>query len=98
MYGIYPACLVGTSHLQQGTSVDVLHHVLIDRLDELAGSLFPEDDIFVIVAQQHVGTHIEQGMLTAQLAAYLARSVSLNLQQCLLTLVQLLLGGIVPPL
>ena len=51
------------SRLIEGTGIDVLHHVLIDGLNKLAGSLLPVVDILLVASQHHVTAHIEQCML-----------------------------------
>ena len=58
--------LDGIARLQQSAGIDVLHHVLVDRFDEIGGTRFPERYILSMVAQQHVTAHEQQGMLTAQ--------------------------------
>ena len=85
-----------TVGLVEGTRIDVAHHVLIDGLDILGGSTLPELDILSMALQQHVGTHVKQGMLTAQLGAQLRAGIGADRLQRGLALSQLFLGGIVP--
>ena len=84
------------SGLIERTGVDVLHHVLIDAVDVLAGGLFPELHVFGMITQQHVRTHIQQSVLTAQTRAQLRVGIGADSLQRRTALGQFLLGGIVP--
>ena len=94
--GKHLSCLVGLARLVKGTSIDVLHHILIDRLDELVFILLPEGDILRMFAQQHVTTHIEQRVLRAQTTSGLAESIGADGSKCLVALGKLFFGGVVP--
>ena len=84
------------SGLIECTGIDVLHHVLIDAVDVLAGGLFPELHVFGMIAQQHVRTHVQQAVLTAQTGAQFRVGIGTDGLQRRTALRQFLLGGIVP--
>ena len=95
-FGKQLSCFVAAAYLQQCSCVDILHHVAIHRFDVVAGRLFPEAYVLVVTAQQHVASHEEQCVLTAQTRLQLALCVGSDAEQFLLALCYLLFGGVVP--
>ena len=85
-----------TARLVKGACIDVIHHLLIDRLDILAGCLLPEGDVLLMLAEHHVTTHKEQAVLRTKLRVKLALSVCADGLQVALLGSNLLLRGIAP--
>lgn len=82
--------------LIQGTGIDVLHHILIYGLDELAGCLLPEVNVVLMATQYHVAAHIEQGMLRAQFGLGFANGIGAYRLQVAFLGVYVLRSGVVP--
>ena len=96
LFGKDAAAILRASRLEQGASVDVIHHLLIDGLDVAVGRLFPEGDVLIVQTQHHVAAHEEQRMLTAQTRGELGLSVVPDREQRATVGSQLFLGGVVP--
>ncbi len=82
--------------LQQRAGVDVLHHVLIDAVDEVARGALPQTHILAVAAQHHITTHQQQGMLAAQARLQLSLGISSDGKQAAVAVGKLSLRGIVP--
>ena len=82
--------------LEQCAGIDVLHHVAVDALRHMVSRGFPVTDVLDIVAQEHVGAHGEQTVLSRQPASMVSLCGSEHLREHLLALQQLLPCRIVP--
>ena len=91
-----PTCLIGMIRLQQGTCIDILHHVLIHRLNKFYSCLLPECHILSMLSLQHITTHEQQRMLTTQTRCQLSFCIGTYLVDNTIALSQIFLRRIIP--
>ena len=81
---------------QQGTGIDVLHHVTVDAGGQFRPSLCPESDVVGMVAQHHVGAHTQQLPLGFQPRALVGVGLGDDAVEVDAPLLQFGLRGVVP--
>ena len=96
LLGIYLDGGFFVAGVQQCVGIDAAHHVAVDALRQQRGSSYPECGVVGIALQEHIGTHLEQRVLRAQLLSAIALCGCKKLLYAAVALGKLLFGGVVP--
>ena len=80
----------------EGTGIDVAHHVLVGTFGQTAALGLPIADVGLVVIQQHIGTHRQQGVLGSQAGTLVTFGGLPHVLKRGPALSQLLFRGIIP--
>ena len=52
--------------MEEGTGIDVAHHVFVGAFGQIAALGLPVADVGLVVLEQHIGAHGQEGILGSQ--------------------------------